>query len=62
MLQEAHEAACNAYNILSDIVALCRDEFSVDDETEASIEELQELSDELQSSLFALLEDKFEIE
>ena len=62
MLQEAHEAACNAYNILSDIVSLCRDEVSVDDETEASIEELQELSDELQSSLFALLEDKFEIE
>jgi len=58
MLQEAHEAACNAFNILSDIVALCRDNGSVDDETEASIEELQELADELQSSLFDLIEEK----
>ena len=57
MLQNAHEAACNAYNILSDIVALCRDYGSVDDDTEASIVELQELADQLQSSLFDLIED-----
>jgi len=56
MLQIAHEAACNAYNILSDIVVLCRDYGSVYDETEASIEELHELADELQSSLFDLIE------
>ena len=61
MLQEAHEAheaACNAYNILSDIVELCRDDVSVDDDTASSIEELQEVADELQSSLFDLLEAK----
>ena len=58
MLQEAHEAACNACNILSDIVALCRDYGPVDDETASSIEELQELADELQSSLFDLIEVK----
>ena len=56
MLQEAHEAACKAYNILSDIVTLFRDYGSVDDDTEATIEELQETADELQSSLFDLLE------
>jgi len=58
MLQNAHEAACNAYNILSDVVALCRDYGSLDDDTEAKIEELQELADELQSSLFDLIEEE----
>ena len=58
MLQDAHEAACNAYSILSDIVTLCRDYSPVDDETASSIEELQEVADELQSSLFDLLEEK----
>jgi len=57
MLQEAHEAACKAYNILSDMVALCRDDGSVGDDTEATIEKLQETADELQSSLFVLLEE-----
>ena len=57
MLKNAHEAACSAYNSLSDIVALCRDYGTVDDDTEAKIEELQEIADELQSSLFELIEE-----
>jgi len=57
MLQKAHEAAFNTYSILSDIIDLCRNDASLDDDTEASIEELQEVADELQSSLFDLLEE-----
>ena len=57
MLQNAHEAACKAYNILSDIVALCRDYGSSSDDFEDSIVSLHELADELQSSLFDLIEE-----
>ena len=56
-LQYAHEAACEAYNILSDIVDLCRDDFSADDDFVDSIDNLHGLADELQSSLFDLIEE-----
>jgi len=55
MLQSAHEAAYNAYSILSDLVDLCRDSDSVDDDSLSSIEDLLEDADLLQSSLFDLL-------
>ena len=56
MLQTAHEAACNAFNALSDIVTLCRETDAVDDVTEAEFDDLVEIADELQSSLFDLIE------
>jgi len=59
-LHNAHEAAYNAYSILSDLVVLCRDSDSVDDDTVSSIETLLEDADELQSSLFDLLEEEEE--
>ena len=60
LLHNAHEAACNAYSILSDLVDLCRDSDSVDDDSLSSIEALLEDADELQSSLFDLLEEEEE--
>ena len=60
LLHNAHEAAYNTYSILSDLVDLCRDSDSVDDDSLSSIEALLEDADELQSSLFDLLEEEEE--
>lgn len=56
LIRQAHEAACNAFSILSDALTLCRENDSVDDDTESSIEDLLETADDLQSSLYDLLE------
>ena len=57
-LRVAHDSACDVFNILSDVSEQLRasNDFSDDDETEATVEELTEAADELQSSLFDLLE------
>ena len=56
-LRQAHEAACNVYNILSDITEQMKESSGVvGDDVEEKIVELSEIADELQGSLFDLLE------
>jgi len=56
-IQEAHKAAYNVFTILSEISEQLRASSDVvDDDIEAQIMELSEIADELQASLFDLLE------
>ena len=57
-IREAHQAAYNAYSILSEVSEQLRESNDVDDELEAAIEEFTEIADGLQASLFDLIENK----
>jgi len=57
-LRKAHEAACNAYNFMTEASDHLKDAVDVfNEETETKFEELTGLADELQAALFDLLED-----
>jgi len=56
-LREAHEAACKVFGILSEVSEQLRASSDVvDDDVEEQIVDLTEVADELQASLFDLIE------
>ena len=57
-LRKAHEAANNTFSILSDVTDLLREASTDDSDLESQIEDLTEIADKLQASLFDLLEDR----
>jgi len=55
-IREAHQAAHNVFEILSDVVEQLKGSNNIDDELEDSVVELADIADNLQASLFDLLE------
>jgi len=55
-IRAAHEAAYNAYSILSEVSEQLRESNNIEADFEASVEELTEIADNLQASLFDLIE------